>query len=846
MTRPRRDEDLFDFITRMGGLAFQIKEVDPGAKNDAYDQIFIWRTLDVLDVVWPEWEDDLYTDHMPAGFAGSVEWQTMQSWDRFAMSVRSCLPRMGLSRIADKKAKQKKQAKAERRALRRATAVDGRPVGGQAEELDFTEKTTELPVVEEKASNESSLDFGKLRLEELGAQTKIRKKSKNKKKKKSKKTKSTIDASIQLPDHDTVEALPDQTAVKVIDDTQVNDIPASEVQVGDVQVRYGQVRNDQVDDIRVDDTEVDDIEIIPQLSFRIVREDSLLISPHDDNKTGGLGDDAKDYDDCKNSDSALEARSIGGEDNDYEKVTDGGFADDVYEGDGDNGDGKRAIVYIDGELRYAIPGYESRKKPRRTLLSVPRFIVQNFFRGKFPGRPKCPDCRCKHPENDGYMLCSHCDFCHIGGDDECYHQHPRLRGTRPAKEKYVSKTPDLDKEAVLEADMEAAVKDGEIVYGTLAETVVDATTETVAETVVVPELEPKVDTKTKLKNKKKNKKKFKSKKKKGKPQFNVEPESKPVTTASEDATTQPSTESVVAAASANDGMVNLSAALDALNVGETQTSPKSPKSPLFDIPQNPFTTSGKAVQFDLVSRLEEGAKDVDVAPVEEEPIMFKETSQTEEAPLADSLLLETEPAFELAPADGEGGARLTQDNLSRVPHSKKHRHWASMSSLITSSSGASLAAFRRRQTDDMEKPAQKKAAKADKQAAKVVAERAAAEKAAEEAAQQAALVEAERRAAVTREQFNRVAERLAQEREERKKYQESLLLNPPEKQSMEAQPLEPQQTLNAQDVPKKKKSRGSRRQRERQRAQAQVQANQNESQNDMSILQRKVSSSIDP
>ncbi|CAK7220679.1 hypothetical protein SCUCBS95973_004244 [Sporothrix curviconia] len=614
--QPYPKEGVVTFAARLERLMSEVRKAAGCDYEGQYDQILIWHTLNMLDDIRPDWKDHLAPDY---------------SWahDNEGPSIEDI------------------------------TSTKVHPVGGLAEELASTRKTTELPAAAEKVADESLPDVAV-------------KKKKNKKKKAKK---STYDASYQ-PGHRTVGAVSDQAAVTDIIGVQVND-------------------------------------------FQV-------------NANGGLGDDAIDYDDCRNSDAALEARSIDGDDNDYARVANRGFADDVYDGDGDNVD-ERVIVYINDEVRYAIPGYESRKKPRHTLITAPRFVIQNFFRSKFPGRPKCPDCRFKHPE-DGYLLCSYCDFCHMGGDDECYYQNPHLRGTRPAKEKYTSKKPELSEEAVVEAGLEEGEPGGE--------------------PGLEPVFEPKIKAKTKTKGTKKSKKKDKR-------HFDADREPQPAAATKYGVQAQPGLEMATAVAPEKDNVLNLATALGALNIVETPTPSKPAKPLVFDSPQTSFVAGKKSVRFDLVTRLNEAAKHDD--PVEEEPIMFKEPAQTEEGPFAESLLLETEPAPEVVPtvpptetvaADGEGGAMLTEDNLSRVPHSKGHRHWASMSSLTTSSSGASLAAFCRRRTNELERSVRRKAEKKD---AKVAAEKAAAEEAAiaaEKAAQHAALAEAERRAAMTQQQFD--------------------------------------------------------------------------------------------
>ncbi|CAK7566774.1 MAG: hypothetical protein SEPTF4163_004726 [Sporothrix epigloea] len=337
-----------------------------------------------------------------------------------------------------------------------------------------------------------------------------------------------------------------------------------------------------------------------------------------------------------------------------------GFANDV-DNEVKNPD-ERNVVIIDGEERYVIPGYESRKTPRHNLKSAPRSVIERFFRSKFPGRPKCIDCKCQHPE-EGYMLCSHCHFCHMGGDDECYYQHPQLRGTRPAKDKYRIERRSSETDSCLEEELGAD------------------------ESLTTPDL----DTDSFWRNL--------WKQMESKQQDGVEMNPKPASASNNNVPTPLGPGQASASRAETKSFFELATSMEKLSVFETGQSahmtsdgtarlnlpsgtPRTPsKSPslIFNSPQNPFAAyQGGAMNF-LPSQ------------AVTEPV-------------------ESESLFGRAAANSEGGAKLTESNLSRLPHGKNHNLHASMSSLTTSSSGASLAKFRLRVKAEMEKATEKETA----------------------------------------------------------------------------------------------------------------------------------------
>ncbi|CAK7267024.1 hypothetical protein SEPCBS57363_002386 [Sporothrix epigloea] len=337
-----------------------------------------------------------------------------------------------------------------------------------------------------------------------------------------------------------------------------------------------------------------------------------------------------------------------------------GFADDVY--NEVNTLDERNVVIIDGEERYAIPGYESRKTPRHNLRSAPRSVIERFFRSKFPGRPKCIDCKCQHPE-EGYMLCSLCHFCHMGGDDECYHQHPQLRGTRPAKDKYRMERRSSETDSCSEEELGAD------------------------ESFFTPDLDSDSFSR------------HTSKQTESKQQYGAESSSKPASTSNNNVPTLFSPEQASASRAENKSFFELVTSIENLCVFEkgqsahttsdgtarlnsplrTSGTPSKSPSLIFNSPQNPFAAyQGGAMNLSpsqaVVGQFESGS------------------------------------LFGRAAANSEGGVKLTEGNVSRLPHGKNHKHRASMSSLTTSSSGASLAAFRLRVKAEVKKATEKKTA----------------------------------------------------------------------------------------------------------------------------------------
>ncbi|CAK7263356.1 hypothetical protein SEPCBS119000_000429 [Sporothrix epigloea] len=367
---------------------------------------------------------------------------------------------------------------------------------------------------------------------------------------------------------------------------------------------------------------------------------------------------------------------------------------------------EKVAVIIDGELRYAIPGYESRKKPRHDLASAPRFIIEKFFRLKFPGRPKCGDCNCRHPEI-GYMLCSLCRFCHMGGDIECYVQHPQLRGTRPAKDKYRMDYPASEGESDSGESLEAD------------------------ESVVAPRVESKSSNSI-------------PKQAESKQQSGAGAEPKPASMPNDEAArnsvanlaTSMETLTVIEtrspARAADDDMSNLASSLKTLGFVDPSSSTPSKSPPLvFDSPTSPFLAfqSGVAhLSQKAKCEVEESPTDTALSSTLPQAAVSSLTgTHAVHSPVSATVttnpVLQSTPAASSAPADvslatagperkatthNGGGVKLTEDNLSRVPHGRDYPRWATMSSLSTSSSGASLVAFQTRRRAELEKAIEKR------------------------------------------------------------------------------------------------------------------------------------------
>ncbi|EPE05784.1 hypothetical protein F503_08315 [Ophiostoma piceae UAMH 11346] len=105
--------------------------------------------------------------------------------------------------------------------------------------------------------------------------------------------------------------------------------------------------------------------------------------------------------------------------------------DDSYFADED-----QKTVVINGERRFLIPGNNQARRSRRGLLiDAERGVLKFYFFKRFAFCPKCSECKLRHPV-ETYSFCRYCYFCHLGGEEECYHLHPELRGTRSEKGKY--------------------------------------------------------------------------------------------------------------------------------------------------------------------------------------------------------------------------------------------------------------------------------------------------------------------------------------------------------------------------------------------------------------------------
>ncbi|CAK7199131.1 hypothetical protein SEUCBS139899_001803 [Sporothrix eucalyptigena] len=695
--RPQQYENVKEFVKDLSYLAHEIQfyiYYRNGKRwGGLHDQVKIWHCLHLLDESNPEWVTYLSpTIGSDSYRAVLAHWQTMKSWDLFSKEL---IRRLGHMRFVHAKEHDEETQPTKKTPLEL-------PKDAWADKQPAKSVQADKPVAEKKPAEEPLPDIAKLR---LGTDT-----TTDEGKKKDKKETPASASSQQ-----TRGTAGEYSGQKVIDGTNGSQESSKSVRFAD-------------------------------------QADTKANYSNNVAKASSLGADAADYDDCNNSDSGLEFRSADDNDNDDADCNDAinnGFADDVYE-DGDEVDGW-VVVHINGELRYAIPGYERLKKPRHTLISAPRFVIQNFFRQRFPGRPKCSDCRCKHPA-EGYMLCSHCDFCHMGGDDECYHQNPHLRGTRPAKDKYKkSKEPETDSRP-------------ETLPTKPGKKMTEPEPETRSEAQQVPTT-------------------------KSEPQH---PATKAFATAPAAPAPQPEP-AKAASASTKGGVEDMTASINGMAVVNTPS--KSPNVFVFKETQDPPTTSVPIIKFDLVLRPKEskvningpeqtetpnglpGTRDAPAtmtAPViSAEPTSVPAPSSTP-APVASPAPVAapspvparvktpvpipvptalakkapprpiinpsdkpssvpaapatTTPAAEPLAANGDGGVRLTEENLARVPHDKSHRRWASMSSLTTSSSGASLVAFRRRRTTEMKEAAQRKA---DTEAAEA-AEKAAADKAAAE------------------------------------------------------------------------------------------------------------------
>ncbi|KJR80674.1 uncharacterized protein SPSK_04995 [Sporothrix schenckii 1099-18] len=412
------------------------------------------------------------------------------------------------------------------------------------------------------------------------------------------------------------------------------------------------------------------------------KEDTLRTSvtqPYETTATSyKLEGDDEDYDDCGDHDGP-----------------DSGYADDVNYEDVDvdePGDrNEEDIVLINGEIRYQIPGYALRKKPRHTLISAPRFVIKSFFRSKFPGCPRCPECRCQHPTKH-YMLCSFCDFCHVGGDAECYHQHPELRGTRPAKDKYrQASSPVSDTEPQNEPFSESDV---DTVKG------VNDSYKQIRSADSMEDLACSLDAYVIIEK----------------------------DTVHQDSANKQFVFTDGAATSTS-GKPSATAKVNYTVDLPVRTKTNEGHNIALGIAKPPATKqAGQAVQSqDATNDISQRTKRLETAS----------TSVPESAFLPTPVSAMTAPvAVEQAPAPAlpapktaapttsngdEGGARLNPENLSRVPHDQTHRRWASMSSLTTSSSGTSLVAFRRHRTDQAKKKAAvSKAAAKEAAAAKAI------------------------------------------------------------------------------------------------------------------------------
>lgn len=421
-----------------------------------------------------------------------------------------------------------------------------------------------------------------------------------------------------------------------------------------------------------------------------------------------------------------------GDDEDYVDIPEGGYADDlnyedVDDATVDNDRDEKDIVHVNGEVRYQIPGYAARKKPRHTLVSAPRFVIKNFFRAKFPGRPRCLDCGCQHP-TERYMLCSNCNFCHVGGDQECYHQHPELRGTRPDKDKYrrpaspiSSSEPDLDALSDVESDSETikGANDDTVKVGNSIDTA-----DRGVERAVDGDLANNLKTLT-IFEKHVDKIEFVRDQTPEAFVFNS-----PQATPAAQKTVQPIAlqEAVGSIEEATEDVSLITAKLESTSISVPSPTPAS-------------TPTAASIPAPI-------AATPAAAPVRDRQAALSALSAPSPA------------SSNISKADNadEGGAPLNAENLSRVPHDQSHRRWASMSSLTTSSSGESLIAFRRRRTNQVKKKTAAKEASDKAAAEKAAAEKAAAEKAAAEKAA------AEKLAAEKLAAEKLVADRLAAEK----------------------------------------------------------------------------------
>lgn len=614
------------------------------------DSARIWHCLNMLEEADPHWENRLHAFRnrrtpktKDKRRLEKVEWELIQNWDVFAQQMIHRGGNMPFRPPAEEK-ETKAEPQTAKEPVEKQTAVD------EQTSLQSLEKQ---PV--EKQPVEKQLLI-RLAPEATTSQPLA--------------TKTTETTGvINNVDNSTPEGSARQ---EIVQDTTTKDTVVKDTIAEDTTVKGKPFKSANLESLQgANDT-------AKQARFAI-KDDTHKNNGSNNTKRNGkkLGDD-EDYDDCGDHDSP-----------------EGGYADDVNYEDVDNGDhddrDEKDVVHVNGEVRYRIPGYASRKKPRHTLVSAPRFVIANFFRQKFPGRPRCPDCRCQHPV-ERYMICDFCDFCHVGGDAECYHQHPELRGTRPAKDKYRRpSSPESELEVVFESDSES---DSDTITGANDnKDTVDGLTNSLGTLSFIEKDEiPQEDTvKLSLPTA-------------------LTTVQEPIVVAETSRNIEPPVRTKVDEGSKKAQEVGPST----LAKQDGQSSQKATEG----VPhgtEKPESTSTSVPATDFVLA---PAPAISPPMVDNQALLSTSSAQPPSKTAA----------LKIDSVDDAGGAPLSAENLSRVPHDQTHRRWASMSSLTTSSSGASLIAFRRRRTNEV----MKKAA-AKEGVDKVAAEKAAAERAAQEA-----------------------------------------------------------------------------------------------------------------